>query len=105
MALKLARTALALGAAVSLTAASLPALAQNVAVVNGTPVPVSRADAMVREMVRQGQPNSPQLQQQVRESWSSAKFSRRPPSARDWPRSQMSRRSSSWPNKAYSSAP
>ncbi len=52
MALKLARTALALGAAVSLTAVSLPALAQNVAVVNGTPVPVSRADAMVREMVR-----------------------------------------------------
>ncbi|MCE4059827.1 peptidylprolyl isomerase [Pandoraea sputorum] len=67
MALKLARTALALGAAVSLTAVSLPALAQNVAVVNGTPVPVARADAMLREMVRQGQPNSPQLQQQVRE--------------------------------------
>jgi peptidyl-prolyl cis-trans isomerase C len=67
MALKLARTALALAATVSLTAVSLPALAQNVAVVNGTPVPVSRADAMVREMVRQGQPNSPQLQQQVRE--------------------------------------
>lgn len=64
MALKLARTALALGAAVSLTAVSLPALAQNVAVVNGTPVPVARANAMVREMVRQ---NSPQLQQQVRE--------------------------------------
>lgn len=67
MALKLARTALALAATVSLTAVSLPVLAQNVAVVNGTPVPVKRADAMVREMVRQGPPNSPQLQQQVRE--------------------------------------
>ncbi|GAB3628725.1 peptidylprolyl isomerase [Pandoraea terrae] len=62
MALKLARTVLALAATVS-----LPAFAQNVAVVNGTPVPVSRANAMVAEMVRQGQPDSPQLQQQVRE--------------------------------------
>lgn len=62
MALKFARTALALAAVVS-----LPALAQNIAVVNGTPVPTSRADAMVREMVRQGQPNSPQLQAQVKQ--------------------------------------
>lgn len=47
--------------------AAAPAFAQNIAVVNGTPVPKARADALIRELTRQGQQDSPQLQVMVRE--------------------------------------
>ncbi len=47
--------------------ASVPAFAQNIAVVNGTPVPTARADALVQELIKQGQQDSPQLQTMVRE--------------------------------------
>ena len=40
--------------------AAAPAFAQNIAVVNGTPIPKSRADAMVAQLVQQGQTDSPQ---------------------------------------------
>jgi peptidyl-prolyl cis-trans isomerase C len=48
-------------------AAVLPAMAQNLAVVNGKPVPSSRADAMVKQLAAQGQQDSPQLRQMVKE--------------------------------------
>lgn len=47
--------------------AAAPAFAQNIAVVNGTPIPKSRADAMVAQLVQQGQTDGPQLQQAVRQ--------------------------------------
>ncbi|WP_322009018.1 peptidylprolyl isomerase [Paraburkholderia sp. J12] len=47
--------------------AAAPAFAQNIAVVNGTPIPKARADALIDQLVRQGQQDSPQLQQAVRE--------------------------------------
>ncbi|MFL9884728.1 peptidylprolyl isomerase [Paraburkholderia agricolaris] len=47
--------------------AAAPAFAQNIAVVNGTPIPKSRADALVDQLVHQGQQNTPQLQMAVRE--------------------------------------
>ncbi|MGF6920887.1 peptidylprolyl isomerase [Paraburkholderia sp. 40] len=47
--------------------AAAPAFAQNIAVVNGTPIPKSRADALIQQLVHQGQQNTPQLQQAVRE--------------------------------------
>lgn len=47
--------------------AAAPAFAQNIAVVNGTPIPKSRADALIGQLVKQGQQDSPQLQQAVRE--------------------------------------
>lgn len=49
------------------TAIALPAFAQNIAVVNGKPVPSSRADAMVKQLAAQGQPDSPQLRAMVKE--------------------------------------
>jgi peptidyl-prolyl cis-trans isomerase C len=48
-------------------AAALPAMAQNLAVVNGKPVPSSRADAMIKQLATQGQPDSPQLRSMVKE--------------------------------------
>ncbi|MBU9171725.1 peptidylprolyl isomerase [Burkholderia gladioli] len=42
-----------------------PAFAQNVAVVNGTPIPKSRVDAMVAQLVQQGQQDSDQLRKMV----------------------------------------
>lgn len=62
MAFKPARLAVALA-----VLAAGPALAQNIAVVNGTPIPTSRANTLVNEMKRQGQPDSPELQQQIRD--------------------------------------
>jgi peptidyl-prolyl cis-trans isomerase C len=47
--------------------AAAPAFAQNVAVVNGTPIPKSRADALISQLVKQGQADTPQLQQAVRD--------------------------------------
>ncbi len=47
--------------------AAAPAFAQNIAVVNGTPIPKSRADALIGQLVKQGQQDSPQLQQAVRD--------------------------------------
>jgi peptidyl-prolyl cis-trans isomerase C len=47
--------------------AAMPAFAQNIAVVNGSPVPKARADALIKELTRQGQQDSPQLQLMVRE--------------------------------------
>ncbi len=48
-------------------AAALPVLAQNLAVVNGKPVPSSRADAMIKQMAAQGQQDTPQLRGMVKE--------------------------------------
>ena len=50
-----------------LATAALPAMAQNLAVVNGKPVPSSRADAMVKQMASQGQQDTPQLRAMVKE--------------------------------------
>jgi peptidyl-prolyl cis-trans isomerase C len=47
--------------------AAAPAFAQNIAVVNGTPIPKARADALIDQLVHQGQQNTPQLQMAVRE--------------------------------------
>lgn len=62
MTFKLARLLAFLMAAVA-----LPVLAQNLAVVNGKPVPSSRADAMIKQMATQGQQDSPQLRAMVKE--------------------------------------
>lgn len=42
-----------------------PAFAQNVAVVNGSPIPKARVDAMVAQLVQQGQQDSDQLRKMV----------------------------------------
>ena len=47
--------------------AAAPAFAQNIAVVNGTPIPKAQADALIDQLVHQGQQNTPQLQMAVRE--------------------------------------
>lgn len=62
MTLKPARLVMLLVAAVA-----LPAMAQNLAVVNGKPVPSSRADVMVKQLTAQGQPDSPQLRDMVKQ--------------------------------------
>jgi peptidyl-prolyl cis-trans isomerase C len=45
----------------------VPALAQNLAVVNGKPIPKSKADEMIAELGKAGKPDSPELEQAVRE--------------------------------------
>jgi len=50
-----------------LMAAGAVAVAQNIAVVNGKPIPRARADAFVQELVKQGQQDTPQLQALVRQ--------------------------------------
>ncbi|MBC7501520.1 MAG: peptidylprolyl isomerase [Herminiimonas sp.] len=52
---------------VLLAAVALPVLAQNLAVVNGKPVPSSRADAMAKQMASQGQQDTPQLRAMIKE--------------------------------------
>ncbi len=46
---------------------ALPVAAQNVAVVNGKPIPTSRVEAVVKQVVAQGQqPDSPQLRELIK---------------------------------------
>ena len=62
MTFKPARLLLALIAVVA-----MPAFAQNLAVVNGKPIPASRAEAVVKQVVAQGQqPDSPQLREMIK---------------------------------------
>jgi peptidyl-prolyl cis-trans isomerase C len=62
MTFKPARLLLALVAVVA-----IPAFAQNLAVVNGKAIPSSRADAVVKQVIAQGQqPDSPQLREAVK---------------------------------------
>jgi peptidyl-prolyl cis-trans isomerase C len=48
-------------------AAALPVMAQNIAVVNGKPVPVAREDAMIKQMAAQGQQDTPKLREMIKE--------------------------------------
>jgi peptidyl-prolyl cis-trans isomerase C len=48
-------------------AIALPAAAQNVAIVNGKPVPKARVDALASQIARTGRPVSPELQNQLKE--------------------------------------
>jgi len=62
MTFKPARLLLAL-----IAVAAMPAFAQNVAVVNGKAIPVSRVEALVKQVVSQGQqPDSPQLRDMIK---------------------------------------
>ena len=62
MNLKSARLVLALVAVVA-----APAYAQNVAVVNGKAIPTSRVDAMVKQMVQQGQKDTPEMRAMIKD--------------------------------------
>lgn len=48
-------------------AAALPVMAQNLAVVNGKAIPSSRVDMMAKQLVSQGQQDSPQLRAMIKE--------------------------------------
>lgn len=50
-----------------LALASGIALAQNIAVVNNKPIPKAREDAWVRELTKQGQPDTPEMRKMVKE--------------------------------------
>ncbi|MEN3276799.1 MAG: peptidyl-prolyl cis-trans isomerase [Massilia sp.] len=64
MTFKPARLLLALIAVIA-----VPAFAQNLAVVNGKAIPTARVDAIVKQVVDQGQgQDSPQLRQQIKQS-------------------------------------
>ena len=47
--------------------APLAAQAQNIAIVNGKPVPKARVEALLSQAVRQGQPRTPELEKQARD--------------------------------------
>jgi len=47
--------------------APVAALAQNVAIVNGKPVPKARVEALITQATKQGQPKTPELEQQAKD--------------------------------------
>ena len=67
MSLKNVRLWISTAAVVIAAGAATSAFAQNIAVVNGKAIPKERVDALVAELVRQGQTDSAQLQTAVRE--------------------------------------
>lgn len=58
---------LSLAACVSLLLIAPLAQAQNIAMVNGKAVPKSRVDMLVNQVVKQGQPRTPELEKQARD--------------------------------------
>ncbi|WP_343642646.1 peptidylprolyl isomerase [Roseateles sp.] len=57
----LAATVAAIGAV------SLPAMAQNIALVNGKPVPKARADVLISQITKAGQPRTPEMEAKVKD--------------------------------------
>ena len=53
--------------AATLATLSSAALAQNIAKINGVVIPMSRADAMIKEMAAQGRQDSPDLRKAIKE--------------------------------------
>lgn len=47
--------------------AALPALAQNIAIVNGKAVPKARADALAAQLAKSGRPVTPEMQGQIKD--------------------------------------
>lgn len=54
-------------AAAVLGAVALPAAAQNLAIVNGKPVPSARADVLRQQVERSGRPITPEIENQIKE--------------------------------------
>lgn len=68
--MKILRSSPIAGAALALLLGCLPmshAAAQNVAVVNGQPVPKARVDALAHQIERSGRPVTPEMQKQIRD--------------------------------------
>lgn len=66
----LSATSTALSAALVLGALALPASvaqAQNLAVVNGKPIPTARVDALARQVLR-GQPPTPEIMEELKQA-------------------------------------
>lgn len=59
--------ALVIAVAAAAAFAAIPADAQNVAVVNGKPIPKAQADQIIAQLVKSGQKDSPELEQAVRD--------------------------------------
>lgn len=57
----------AVAAAIVMSAAAAPALAQNIAIVNGQAVPKARMEALAEQMARAGRPVTPDQETQLRE--------------------------------------
>ena len=47
--------------------AAMPAVAQNVAVVNGKAIPSARVEAMVKQLIQQGQKDTPEMRTMIKE--------------------------------------
>jgi peptidyl-prolyl cis-trans isomerase C len=54
-------------AAAALVSAALPASAQNLAIVNGKPVPKARMDALMSQLQKAGRPVPPEMQEQIKQ--------------------------------------
>ncbi|WP_024902987.1 peptidylprolyl isomerase [Robbsia andropogonis] len=61
------KTRVATAAAFTLVAVSMPAFAQNAAIVNGTAIPSARVDAMIQTLPEGSQSASPQLREIIRD--------------------------------------
>jgi len=53
--------------AAAILSTALPAFAQNVAIVNGKPVPKARVDALAAQLAKSGRPVSPEMQGQLKD--------------------------------------
>ena len=57
----------AIAAATLMSALAMPAAAQNVAIVNGKPIPSARVDALAQQLARAGRPVTPEMMGQLKD--------------------------------------
>src|SRR5512139_3223003 len=58
----------ALAAAALLGALAVPAQAQNLAIVNGKPIPMSRVDALAQQVARSGRQITPEMMEELKKA-------------------------------------
>ncbi len=61
------KTLLSLAAVAALSLSAPMAMAQNVAIVNGKPVPMSRVDMLASQLAKSGRPVNDEIRQQIKE--------------------------------------
>ena len=94
--MKLSKLALSLVAALSFSA-----MAQNLAVVNGKPVPSSRVEVLKQQVERSGRPVTPEILAQIKEELIAREIFMKKLANAAWMPAKTTKRSWSWPVRAF----
>ena len=79
---------------------ALPALAQNIAIVNGKAIPTSRADALKKQVEASGQAVTPEIMAKIKDELITREIFMQEAKSALWTPLTSTKTSSNWPAKA-----